>query len=1358
VTSGAGCVTTIVQSNVIHVYGKPTSSFNSVSNRYCFLPAQVSFTNSASGNGPFTATWNFGDGTGTITGNNPTHTYTTAGVFTVTLVTTDVNGCKDSVVQPSYIYTHGSISTFSAPASVCDSSWMTASNTTSSPGFTTWNFGDGGLDTGFTVNHRYTTPGTYTIRMITNMNGCPDTSTHTIIVNPRPVAAISHNKPCPPPSSVQFTGTSNMPVTYNWSWASGGSATGANVSNSYTYARIDTAFLIATSAAGCSDTVRMDTVYVYDLVLFMGALPYQGCIPLTSYFGASIWTNIPCTPHAVPIKPYCPYPYPITSYAWGFDGVATSSAAAPNYTFTTTGIHYATLTVTTANGCTVSGIFNIGAGTKVPPSFTADSTPYCVKKPIRFTNTTGDSSIAYYWKYGENFGDDNNYHGLHLYTNPDTFDVTLISDFNGCYDTLTKPLFITVKPSIAKFRDSIFCAPSTNVQFVDTSVGATSHLWKFGDATTSILASPVHTYPSMGTYIASHITNNSVYGCSDTVTDTIVLVQPVLGFTAPDTAVCTGDSVHLIATYSGLPVWRYKWTVDGWYNPWDSVNNITLWKDTIFNNRGYYDVVFYVSTRGGRCLDSVRKDNYILSSHPVAAFGAVPVIGCTPLLVLFADSTSYTPGTYRSTNDWKFGDGGTASVGAQTTSHTYTTAGIFTVKLKVTDWIGCTDSLTKVGYITARHPTANFAVNRYNACVGELLSFSNTSSAATGLIYKWSFGDGDTSSAAYPYHAYAATGVYTVRLIVTDSTGCSDTLTRANYIGITRPNASFTLSDTLAVCPPLIVYFASTSTGASAYAWTFGNGNVAAGASPASTYTAPGIYNVRLIAIDAAGCEDTATAKIRVLGYSGALTYTVLSGCAPLGVQFTANITNVPVMVWDFADGDTALAVGTTASHTYLSPGAYVPKLIFYDGGGCSTASAGLDTIKVDGVIGGFRPGPLCEKTPVIFTDTSFSYFSPLNYWQWNFGTPPLMLGATISHVYPSTGTYPVTLIVSNSRGCRDTISTTVNINALPVIKAIGDTAVCIPDAITLSATGGVSYAWTPGASLSCTACPAPSAFPTSPTSYVVTGTDANGCAAKDTVRVGIQTKTTSVTGSDAEICLGQHYQLTAGGATVYSWSPAGTLSDPNISSPIATPTSTTTYMVVSKEGSCIADTHKVKVVVLPLPKVDAGADVTVIAGNSTILVASGTGIHHVYWEADPTLSCTNCFTTTATPKVTTTYYVTAYTERNCTSTDSVRVKVLCDGSQLFIPNTFTPNGDGQNDFFFARAQGIDHINSFRVYSRWGELLFDRSNMAVNDERAGWNGTYNGRILNPDVYVYVIEASCDTGEPLKMKGDITLIR
>ncbi len=111
-----------------------------------------------------------------------------------------------------------------------------------------------------------------------------------------------------------------------------------------------------------------------------------------------------------------------------------------------------------------------------------------------------------------------------------------------------------------------------------------------------------------------------------------------------------------------------------------------------------------------------------------------------------------------------------------------------------------------------------------------------------------------------------------------------------------------------------------------------------------------------------------------------------------------------------------------------------------------------------------------------------------------------------------------------------------------------------------------------------------------------------------------------------------------------------------------------------------------------------------------------------------------------------------------CKAYDSVTVNVLCDQSQLFIPNTFSPNGDGQNDVFYPRGLGLKTISSFRIYNRWGELLFEKRGIQLNDRNNGWDGTFRGNLLNPDVFVYIIDGICDSDAPMSWKGDITLIR
>lgn len=110
--------------------------------------------------------------------------------------------------------------------------------------------------------------------------------------------------------------------------------------------------------------------------------------------------------------------------------------------------------------------------------------------------------------------------------------------------------------------------------------------------------------------------------------------------------------------------------------------------------------------------------------------------------------------------------------------------------------------------------------------------------------------------------------------------------------------------------------------------------------------------------------------------------------------------------------------------------------------------------------------------------------------------------------------------------------------------------------------------------------------------------------------------------------------------------------------------------------------------------------------------------------------------------------------------TDTFRIKGICDCDlTLFVPNTFTPNGDGQNDVFFPRSgSGISKVTKFQVYNRWGTLLFERENISPNDATNSWDGSFQGSLPLPDVYVYVVEAICENGRVINKKGSVTVIR
>jgi gliding motility-associated-like protein len=418
-----------------------------------------------------------------------------------------------------------------------------------------------------------------------------------------------------------------------------------------------------------------------------------------------------------------------------------------------------------------------------------------------------------------------------------------------------------------------------------------------------------------------------------------------------------------------------------------------------------------------------------------------------------------------------------------------------------------------------------------------------------------------------------------------------------------------------------------------------------------------------------------------------------------------------------------------------------------------------LDTIRVDAVDPGFTtvPNPVCQNALMYFKDTTSSYFTKVNSWLWTFTNGDTSTLEAPAYQYNTAGIFPISLRVADSWGCSGTVTQNVVVFPPPVITVSPDTIVCLGDAATLIGYGGVSYVWA-GPSLGCTACNPAMASPLVASTYTVTGTDAHGCIGTDTATVRLKTKTVSTGHGDTSVCYGVPVQLLDSGATKFDWQPQGGLSSPTIGNPVATPKQTTDFEIIAQLGSCIPDTNYIKVTIFPIPTVNAGPDQTEPEGLPVHLHATGTNIDYYEWAQDPTLSCDTCLDPVASPGITTTYAINVTTTHGCIATDSVTIHVYCDKGQVFIPNTFTPNGDGEDDVFYPRGRGIGIIKSFRIYNRWGQLLFERHDIAINDKANAWDGTYMGATPRPDVYVWVVDAVCDSGEPINLKGDVTIIR
>jgi gliding motility-associated-like protein len=212
-----------------------------------------------------------------------------------------------------------------------------------------------------------------------------------------------------------------------------------------------------------------------------------------------------------------------------------------------------------------------------------------------------------------------------------------------------------------------------------------------------------------------------------------------------------------------------------------------------------------------------------------------------------------------------------------------------------------------------------------------------------------------------------------------------------------------------------------------------------------------------------------------------------------------------------------------------------------------------------------------------------------------------------------------------------------------------------------------------------------------------------------------------------------------------------------------ANPSSTATYSVAIHENACWDDTLSVTVRVQPYPAIfiSANASTNIVAGTPVQLnaIVTNTPVQHYIWSPEGTLSCDSCFNPIATPTVNTTYTVTVTSIYGCTITDTISLGLYCDNSQIFIPNTFTPNGDGANDLFFVSGKGIKIITLMQVYNRWGQMVFEAHNIPPNTPGAGWDGTFKGLVLEPDVFVYVVKAQCELGTTTySYTGDVSIVK
>jgi gliding motility-associated-like protein len=481
----------------------------------------------------------------------------------------------------------------------------------------------------------------------------------------------------------------------------------------------------------------------------------------------------------------------------------------------------------------------------------------------------------------------------------------------------------------------------------------------------------------------------------------------------------------------------------------------------------------------------------------------------------------------------------------------------------------------------------------------------------------------------------------------------------------------------------------------------------------------------------------------------------VTAQCAiPATVDFINLSSGAVSYEWDFGDGS-PISTLAQPQHTYATSGTYQVSLIAADSNTCN----GKDTF----YLSVFVPPPLLLSVSPSDTlcaggssnvNCSGSN-SPTFVWSPAAGLSNPNIANPVATPSQST-TY--TVIATDTNGCVDTQTVYIHVHPKPAASFSESFVPCtIPVTVNaLNTSSGTStFSWTFSDGGSAVTTDAQHVF-TASGYYTLTliAHDETGCGFDDTASVTIYLPPPAVitaTGSDS-ICTGQSIPVSASGGATYLWSPPLSVDNPTSPNPNAFPEITTNYFVIGTDTNGCSDTAMLSIYVFPPASLDAGVDeIFDFAIGSPTLNPSIPGNGTFFWSPTTGLSCTNCLNPVATPEVTTTYYLTFTDIYGCTYVDSVTVYV---SPSLFIPNAFTNNADGFNDYFQVFARNLSKFE-IQVFNRWGQLIFEST-----DPTQLWDGTYKGIKCEIGVYVWkVTYADQINPNDSKIKfGHVTLLR
>jgi gliding motility-associated-like protein len=1238
----------------------------------------VTFTNTSTG---LFSNWDFGDGT-TSTTMNPSHTYNVAGMYYVTLVSMNPNGCTDTLIMQIEVVNCVTVNVV-ASASACegDPVTFTYQGNASGAAIYNWNFGTGTVLSGSNagpINVMWSTAGTYNVTLDVTDNGCTSNPvTVAVTVNPNPVASFtSAPSICAgDTTAVTFNGTAAAGAVYTWYFQNGSVVSGGAqgpVNVSFPSAGNDSIGLIV-SQSGCADTSG-------NYILINPSPTSAFSVPASACEGSTLTVT------------YTGSAGGAATYAWNFGtGTVVSGSGQGPYAISwpAAGVTAVELTVT-ENGCTSPPTIVPVTINPFPVVSVTGNPTLCAGDQDTFTfNGMAGATASYTWSFGSATVVSGSGPGPYILSWPAAINdvITLIVDDNGCIDSTAFSVAVNPVPDAPFILPATVCAGNdVTITYSGTASAAASYNWNFGGGT-------IISGSGQGPYVINwntpgnpqvtlSVTEN---GCtSPQVTNSISITPgPVASFTATP-ILCAGDqnTVSFTGSAAGTALWSWNFGSAAVVSGSGSGPYTLAYPDT-----GVYQIELIISDNG--CSDTA---GFTVQVNPVpnSPF-ALPPFVCEGVAVTI-DYTGTASGA--ANYSWTFGGGTVVSgSGAGPYKVYWPSAGNMSVSLTVTE-NGCTSPVTTQVIVVNAQPTAAFTALQV-LCSGESDTITFTGSASSSAIYTWSFGNATVISGSNegPYIlSWNNSGSQNLQLLVDDN-GCVDTATVQVLINET-PVAAFAMQPEACVGDAVAATFSGTATGNATYTWDFGSATVQSGTGqgPYSLlWNTPGNYDVSLV-VTLNGCvSPLAVEPIVVAAYPAAIAGPDTVLCAGESVQIGFPPEAGVTYHWNPSAGlvDSSLSATTAAGvNNGVAPLTSTYVLTAVNATGCESTDAVAITVNPVPVVSFPSPAPQC------FENHSFEFMAggnmiPGAVYSWDFGTGAVPSTSNAQNqsavTYTAPGAYPVVLnaAFANCPAVPYIDSAIVRISPVAAFTPLVVEG-CEPLEVPLSnaSTGDVnSYTW-----------------------HFSDGSDATG---ENPVHLFGNAGTYSIS-VEAVTQYGCTDMLNlADVITVHPTPVAGFVPQPDVTT-ISEP------LIHFNNFSELGDVYAW----------DFGDQ-----AGSTVFSP-----YHMYADTG---------TYTIALLVTTTH--------GCFDTVSAKVRVE-QGFTFYVPNAFTPDGNGANDYFKGYGTSIKQYE-MRIFDRWGANIYTTEKY---DEP--WDGRMDGNPVQSDVYVYKIRLTDIFDVRHEYIGKVTLVR